>query len=406
MKKLSLLILTCLAFLSGYSQRFLTPQFEAVTEVLDVQYGFNYNYKGDSTQLFMDLYMPLGDTMAKRPVVVLAHGGSFVQGNKRSTEMIAICTALAKRGYVVVSIQYRIGINIGGGNTLEKEFLQAAWRGAQDGRAAIRFLRKHIATGNLWQLDSDQFYSGGVSAGGIVALHSECLDLVSELTPLGLDTNTIGGIEGNSGNPGYSWRVKGIVNLCGALGNVNWLSNNTNISICNMHGDLDKTVPYKSDYYKFFNSPVVFLQGGFSADSAAKVKGINSRLYTFNGADHVPFVGATASNLAYMDTVLNYVSAYLYRFVSGIVPVGLKEKSGITLEIKVFPNPAKDFINITNAKVGSNLKLTNLAGQVLLNRKVDTLETKLSVEVLPGGIYFLTVEEDSVIYYRNKIVLE
>jgi hypothetical protein len=92
--------------------------------------------------------------------------------------------------------------------------------------------------------------------------------------------------------------------------------------------------------------------------------------------------------------------------VSGIVPVGLKEKSGITLEIKVFPNPAKDFINITNAKVGSNLKLTNLAGQVLLNRKVDTLETKLSVEVLPGGIYFLTVEEDSVIYYRNKIVLE
>lgn len=406
MKKLSLLFLICLATVTGYSQRFLTPQFEAVTEVLDVQYGFNFNYKGDSTQLYLDLYMPLGDTMAKRPVVILAHGGSFIQGNKRSTDMIAICTALAKRGYVVASIQYRIGINIAGGNTLEKEFQQAAWRGAQDGRAAIRFLRKHIASGNLWKLDSDHFYSGGVSAGGIIALQAECLDLVSELSPIGLDTNTIGGIEGNSGNPGYSWRVNGIVNLCGALGNVNWLANNTNISICNMHGDLDKTVPYKSDYYKFFNSPVVFLQGSFSVDSAARMKAMNTRLYTFNGADHVPFVGATASNLAYMDTVLNYVSAYLYRFVSGIIPIGLKEKSGNALEVKVYPNPAKDFISISNARIGSILKLTNLTGQEILNSKVNHADTKLSIADLPGGIYFISISEDNTIYFQNKIVLE
>jgi hypothetical protein len=406
MKKLSLFLLVCLATITGYSQRFLTPQFEAVTEVLDIQYGFNFNYKGDSTLLYMDLYTPLGDTMAKRPVVVLAHGGSFVQGNKRSTEMIAICTALAKRGYVVASIQYRIGINVGGGNTLEKEFLQAAWRGAQDGRAAIRFLRKHIADGNAWRIDNEQFYSGGVSAGGVLALQAECLDLTSELAPLNLDTNTIGGIEGNSGNPGYNWRVKGVVSLCGAMGNVNWISNNTNISICNMHGDLDKTVPYKSDYFKFFNSPVVFLQGSFSVDSAAKVKGMNSRLYTFNGSDHVPFVGATASNLAYMDTVINYVSAYLYRFVSGIIPIALDEKVGNTLKINVYPNPAIDFITITNARIGSNLKLTNLAGQVLLNRKVDGLDTKLSIAALPSGIYFISAEEENVPYFVDKIVVE
>ena len=246
MKKIILFNLLLLSISVSYAQRFLTPQFDSVTITNDIQYGFNFNVNGDSTNLFLDLYQPFGDALNSRPVLVLAHGGSFVQGNKRSADMVKICKELARRGYVVASIQYRLGISLGGGKTLETVFREAVWRGTQDGRAAVRFMRKHIADGNAWKLNTDQFYTGGVSAGGVLGLQLACLDLPSELASIDLDTLALGGIEGNSGNAGYSWKVNGVINLCGALGNVNWMSNNTNISICNMHGDLDKTVPYKT----------------------------------------------------------------------------------------------------------------------------------------------------------------
>ncbi len=405
MKHISLTVLALVSSFVAFSQRYLTPQFDSVVVAADIQYGFNYNYKGDSTNLYLDVYSPYGDTAALRPMIVLAHGGSFVQGNRKSADMITICKALAKRGYVVASIQYRLGVSLSSGNTLEKEFQQAVWRGAQDGRAAIRFLRKHIAMGNAWKLDDAHFYSGGVSAGGVLALQAECLDLPTEVGALGLDTVALGGIEGNSGNPGYNWRVKGIVSLCGAMGNVSWINNNKNISICNMHGDLDRTVPYKTDYFKFLNSPVALLQGSFSVDSAARIQGMNTRLYTYKGADHVPFVGLTDVNMAYMDTTLTFVSNYLYRFVSGIIPAGINDvKNPNTLNI--YPNPATAYITVEGARFGSNLNLYNITGQLVLTSTLASNQAIIHVAHLPKGVYYLIVEEKGERVHQHKIVLD
>lgn len=47
---------------------------------------------------------PASDRRAKRPVVVLVHGGSFVGGDKSSFKPLA--TVLAQRGFVVGSINY------------------------------------------------------------------------------------------------------------------------------------------------------------------------------------------------------------------------------------------------------------------------------------------------------------
>lgn len=405
MKHISLTVLALVSTFVAFSQRYLTPQFDSVVVSADIQYGFNFNYKGDSTKLYLDIYSPYGDTAAVRPMIVLAHGGSFVQGNRKSTDMITICTALAKRGYVVASIQYRLGVSLSSGNTLEKEFQQAVWRGAQDGRAAIRFLRKHIVDGNAWKLDDAHFYSGGVSAGGVLALQAECLDLPTEVGALGLDTVALGGIEGNSGNPGYNWRVKGIVNLCGAMGNVSWINNNKNISICNMHGNMDRTVPYKTDYFKFLNSPVALLQGSFSVDSAAKAQGMNTRLYTFNGADHVPFVGLTDVSMAYMDTTLTYVSNYLYRFVTGNIPASMSDvKSAKTLS--VYPNPTCAYLNVEGASFGSSLNLYTITGQLVLAATAANNQTSINVAQLPRGVYYLVVEENGERVHQHKIVLD
>ena len=172
-----------------------------------------------------------------------------------------------------------------------------------------------------------------------------------------------------------------------------------------MHGDLDKTVPYKTDYFKFLSSPVSILQGGFSVDSAAKSFGINSRLYTFNGADHVPFVGSTAANIAYMDTTIKYISTYLYRFVTGNIPASTHEISKKITVAKVYPNPSNGSINFANFAKGSPVQILDLNGKVVFS--VNVLNPIEQVELhLPKGLYVIYGYDEQEATYLQKIVIE
>jgi poly(3-hydroxybutyrate) depolymerase len=392
-KKISLICFLIVLNLAAFAQRYLEKSFDSVVVFQDIPYGFNYNFRGDSTQLYMDIYVPHNDTATKRPLLALAHGGSFVQGNKRSSDMIIICKRLAEMGYVVVSFQYRLGIDIASGKTLEQEFQQAVWRGAQDGRAAIRFMHKTIDNGDSYKINPAQIYTGGVSAGGVLGLQLAFLDKPNELSTLSLDTNVIGGIEGNSGNPGYPWKVRGVINLCGAMGNVTWMSDNKDVSICSMHGTADATVPYKTDYFKFFGTNVALLNGSFSVDSAAKNYALDTRLYTYNGAPHVPFVGLTEVNKLYMDTTIDYVSRYLYRNVTGNIPSALAEPKLADNALQVYPNPATNWVTV-NHPVESikRMALFSLNGQLLQQWFGSDRSITVPLNQFTSGLYLLQVE--------------
>ncbi|MDZ4668406.1 MAG: T9SS type A sorting domain-containing protein [bacterium] len=391
--------------LNADAQRYLKPVFDSVVVTPDIEYGFNYGFKGDSTKLFLDIYEPYGDTAVARPLLVLAHGGSFVQGSRKAQDITALCQRLCKMGYVAVSIQYRLGVDITSGKTLEQEFQQAVWRGTQDGRAAVRFMTKSIAMGNAYKLDPNQIYSGGISAGGVLGLHLAFLDQPNEVAMLSIDTNIIGGIEGNSGNPGYSWKVKGVISLCGALAYVSWINNNKDVSICNMHGTMDATVPYKTAYFKFFGANVALLQGGFSVDSAAQKQAIDTRLHTFEGANHVPFTGITATQQMYMDTTVDYVARYLYSHVTGLIPTAILEQKNARKSLLSYPNPAQTLLHVFGFEAGqSTWSLYDIQGKLLLSKTSSELAETIDVSVLPRGTYVLiTVCGDST--QQQKIVL-
>ena len=67
----------------------------------------------------MDIYEPVGDTSALRPVVILAHAGDFLPpilnqspyGSKEDFAVAETCRQLARRGFVAISMEYRIGFN-------------------------------------------------------------------------------------------------------------------------------------------------------------------------------------------------------------------------------------------------------------------------------------------------------
>ncbi|MCR4755823.1 MAG: alpha/beta hydrolase [Lachnospiraceae bacterium] len=54
----------------------------------------------------MDIYEPLIFTGTEMPVIINIHGGGLIFGNKNLSE--AFCRQLAKRGYLVCSLEYRL----------------------------------------------------------------------------------------------------------------------------------------------------------------------------------------------------------------------------------------------------------------------------------------------------------
>ena len=165
----------------------------------------------------MDIYQPTGDALARRPVIIFAHQGGFVTGLRTDAYMVDVCTQFARLGYVTASIDYRLldfGTILGGGfDTVN--IAKSAIRGMQDLRAAVRFFRKDAATTNTYRVNPSYIVVGGSSAGGFAALEVGYLDKASEV-PAYVGLAALGGIEGASGNPGYSSLPLAVLNLSGA----------------------------------------------------------------------------------------------------------------------------------------------------------------------------------------------
>jgi acetyl esterase/lipase len=63
---------------------------------------------GGSTRLLLDLYRPAKQSKVARPVVILIHGGGFRMGSRTDPGIVRVARALAGRGVVVASIDYRL----------------------------------------------------------------------------------------------------------------------------------------------------------------------------------------------------------------------------------------------------------------------------------------------------------
>ena len=59
-------------------------------------------------RLLMDLYRPAGSSRSRRPFAVVIHGGGFVMGSKSDDGVVRTARALAARGVVAASIDYRL----------------------------------------------------------------------------------------------------------------------------------------------------------------------------------------------------------------------------------------------------------------------------------------------------------
>ena len=375
----------------------------SVDVISNVIYGQNKTYLGVTQQLKMDIYLPHGDVATKRPLFIIAPGGSFLVESKADYPTTTLCEKFASMGYVTVGIDYRVGVN----SPTSSEFTYAVMRATQDFRAAVRYFRKDASTTNTYKIDTSMIIAGGSSAGAISAIHLAYLDEISEILSTGIDTTGLGGVEGLSGNLGYSSKADYIVNLCGAIGDTSWIEHG-DTPIISMHGTNDNIVPYGTSMLSVSGIPIMVVSGSSSITKRCNDIGVENQFYTFKGAGHTPYDVAlnATSYLPYMDTTIAFIRDNLYNMVCESINkvTDITNSSFITIS----PNPCsfetiiKTKPNLNNATLtvynsfGQNVKtINNISGQIFTFYRNS----------LASGIYFIQFTQCNKIITTNKLII-
>jgi acetyl esterase/lipase len=457
------------------TNRYKESIFPTLSQV-DIQYGSapQWVFPYWDEDLYLDVFQPNGDLNQKRPLIIFAHAGGFVNGSKDVDNMHAICDTFARKGFVAATIDYRKGFN-----PLDQESAErAVYRAVQDGKAAVRYFKENMS---LYDIDTNNVFFGGMSAGGFVAYHVAYLDEESERpasTYGGGTVNDLGCTDcaGNSFN--HTSKVKAVLDFWGATIDTTFMQAG-DVPIMIMHGTEDPTVPYNVGnpfglttlpttygalpisnqaqavgvpYEMYVNNMDIHMMGGsdngtwnpapnsfwgdtllpFSRDfifdlikpTTTKVSpdtvylGLNEE-YTFEVSNDVESQYIWEFNTADIFEVTNNdeatidlqfitpgtfdveVREFNYLLAAGEIQnfvaivsddVGLGDLSN--LELNLFPNPAKDIINLESSDWISDIQLIDMSGKILRSEIVESDFHQIDLYDLQAGFYFLNVNTE------------
>lgn len=390
--------------------RYANTVFKTATVTTGVTYGSNTTYTGSTQTLTMDIYQPTGDTATARPLIVWAHGGSFLAGTSADADVSTLSDSFAVKGYVCVSINYRLGMN----SIDSADAILAILRATQDMKAAVRFFYKDRKTSNTYKIDTNHIYIGGASAGALMADEYAYVKRSCQVVDPGYISdstlNALGGIEGNSGNAGYSDNVAGCISLCGALGHYNWLEAG-DVPLCSMHGTSDKVVIYGRGIVNP-GIPLMYLDGDRMLYAQAKAVAVADSFYTWVGAPHVPFDGS----VAYMDTTIWYVRDFLvgqlgctgyaalqktdapYGTVNlynpATCPLGIQSLSS-NLVSNMYPNPSNGEVTLQLADGHGEytVQVSDISGRIISTATTSKSTYIIEKNGLTTGVYFVRVAD-------------
>jgi dienelactone hydrolase len=261
--------------------------------------------------LKMDVYYPKTDLFKNRPLVMLIHGGAFYIGSKESACEKALATSLAKRGYLVASIDYRLGFKL-----TPSDIELSAYRAIQDANAALRFLA-HNAQG--LGIDPSQVYIGGTSAGAVASLNTAFMkndERPKRILEAGL-AGKLGKIEESGNKYTETFAIKAVINMWGAVSDINIIDRDENIAVLSIHGTADDIVPFENDY-PFRNSLMINrlvmdkMYGSKPIHDRLQILGIRNKLVSLDGLGHEPELATYNTLNNWMDTISTHVSRFLY----------------------------------------------------------------------------------------------
>lgn len=200
------------------------------------------------TDIKMDIRKPMDseDANNARPAIIYLHTGNFlppilnggITGDKIDSAGVRLTTQWAKRGFVGVSANYRLGWNpvSTDADVRRGTLLNAVYRAIHDTKMCVRYLKANAAELGI---DPDKIIIYGQGSGGYVTNAYMTVDDIAEMfLPKFIDSNTgssyvdvniVGNVDGYGGalnlylDQGISADVAFTVNAGGAMGDESWL---------------------------------------------------------------------------------------------------------------------------------------------------------------------------------------
>ncbi|HKJ42594.1 MAG TPA: carboxylesterase family protein [Sunxiuqinia sp.] len=267
MKKL-IFSLAALLFVSS-----LFAQERYIDEITDSVTVGTYTYiQKDGQQLDLDLYTPALDSETKRPVIIYVHGGGFYAGTRNSPEIVTFCNKIARRGYVVASISYRLlrkgTKTLFGCDCPAQTKLATIDAAVEDLQDATFFLIQHRES---FGIDPQEIIISGSSAG------AETVLAAAYQPPYcyGLDSGPV--------------QYAGVVSMAGAIADTSKIYNESAIPSMLFHGTCDNLVPYGTaphHYCSEGNPGYLIMHGSKTIADKLEALGKPFWLYTICGGNH------------------------------------------------------------------------------------------------------------------------
>jgi len=266
------------------------------------------------TNVRMDVYQPSQsiDTETERPLVVYIHTGNALpppingspNGTRKDSCAVESCTRMAKRGYVAVSMSYRLGWNPLAPTELERRgsLLNAIYRALHDVRQCVRFMKANAST---YRINTNKIIVMGEGTGGYISLAHATLDDVQELyiekfrpdpfdpTVSFVNPALVGDIEGLNGQltlyrfNGQNSETQFCVNMGGALADTSWLAPGDQPMVA-FHTVFDPFAPFTEGIVivPTTGGPVVPVQGSNLFMELANQYGNNSSFASLPSTNH------------------------------------------------------------------------------------------------------------------------
>jgi predicted esterase len=423
-------LLTSVNATDCFNGRYKNKVFTEYSILNNVHYAWKQTSDGRWQKLVYDVYQPKNDTASSRPVVVLAHGGGYIDLlDQKSPDIVELAIDLVKRGYVVISLEYREEAN-----PLvllsEESMIKAVGRSLIDIRdATCSIMDTTINFGNPYKVDYSKVIIGGVSAGSVSFLHALFLDSLSWMPPqyqqwiLQVEPNSQALLD----NRYCGANVIGMLNISGALLDTTWIKPNRNYPpILSQHGTADPIVPY--NYEHPFHLPMLpKLMGSFLIDKRYKELGLRSEFQSWLGYSHVPFIGglniealfspnplALIFNPYVLDSTKSHIANFCYSLIDCDERItGIKQQVAAS-NLSVFPNPSNGNFTILIPKEAKNnqcnLEIFDIKGIQQFQQTLSNNTEYITInEKLPSGFYFVKMyyeKNDESILYIGRVMIE
>lgn len=393
----SRIFITLLLWSAGmqlFAQCDFTEARYAVREELDVLYGIQNDWAGNPDSLRLDLYKPSGDHSTARPLLMLVHGGGFASGDK--SELKALCTSIASCGIVCVSLEYRLGfvrpLQLDYPYSYDQaEVYRAIYRAQQDAKGAIRFLK---GRSDLDSTDRNEFYTGGFSAGGFVALATAFYTDSSLRFPSTLAISDavnqsgtyarpdLGLFDGGLHRNGENATIKGVFNFFGAVHDTSIITS-SGPKIWQYHQSGDPVVPCERN--KPYHGIGLLIPDNYPAVSGSchiqtRLQNLGAqapehKTIIHNGNEHdVHDIVSVQKDM--LETLSKWIC-------SGPLSATAIQNN---LTAKVYPNPSKTRVMFEQIPSGSQIEIFDHQGRLCaeMTSNASILEWK---HQLPDGIY-------------------